>query len=68
MNQQIMHLRPGEHGGQFVVILGFDLGENGPVMVAEHLDKEDFGAGHGLADVPTRLAPSALYDVLVHFV
>ena len=50
MNQQIMHLRPGEHGGQFVVILGFDLGENGPVMVAEHLDKEDFGAGHGLTN------------------
>ena len=32
------------------MILGFDLGKDRPVLMTEHLDKEDFGTSHGLAN------------------
>ena len=50
MGQQIMNLLAGEDGRQGIVIFGADLGEDGPVGVAEEVDKKLATSGQRLAN------------------
>ena len=52
MVEQIVDLLAGEHGRKLVMVLGFDLRKDGPVVVAELIDKEKPGRGDGLSDGP----------------
>ena len=40
----------GENEREFIVIFCFDLGENFPIIVLEHFDKEEAGRGSCLAN------------------
>ena len=48
--QESVDLLPSQDGRESVVILGADLGEDGPVAAAEEVEKKHPGSGQGLAD------------------
>ena len=48
--QKTMDLIPGENGGQFVMILGADLGKYFPFRMPQHLDEKNPGTRHRLPD------------------
>ena len=50
MEEQLADLLAGEDVRQLVMVFGFDLGKDLPVIVPEHLDEEEAGRGGGLAD------------------
>src|ERR1017187_10343852 len=50
VGEQVVDLLAGEHGGQRVVVLGADLGEERPVLMPEEFDEEHAGCGQSLAD------------------
>lgn len=48
MLQQSAHLVAGQHGGQFLVILGADLREHRPVIMADRpIDGSDYALNGG---------------------
>ena len=49
--EELGHLFPGQHRRQAVVIMGADLGEHRPVLVAQLFDKEEARTSGRRADV-----------------
>lgn len=50
MREELTNLGAGEDGGQLVVVLRFDLGEDLPVLMPEHLKEEDLRGSGRLAN------------------